>query len=166
MNNYAKTKQQLDKIRSKYTCKGDIIFRTSIQYIVEYGQQKFNNKQYVSSMLASIDKKHDEADRSGKTLWIARDFEKVLVECEAELAEINPYNLLIYIQREVWLGGNGIDYQRAMKMLKDLVSLISDESCYYGEALSKLYDAGFDDTEIEELGFADLLDVDEEDDCE
>ena len=166
MNNYAESKKQINDIRRRYGCKGDVIFRTAIQYIVEHGQYSFKDNERVHEWLNAIDEKHDEAERNGKRLWIGREFEKALIECAVELAVIKPYDLLIYIQKEVWLSGDGIDYQRAMEMLKDLVSLISDESCYYGEALSKLYDAGFDDTEIEELGFADLLDVDEEDDGE
>lgn len=166
MNNYAESKKQIDDIRRRYGCKGDVIFRTAIQYIVEHGQYSFKDNECVQKWMNAIDEKHDEAEQNGKRLWIGREFEKALIECAVELADINAYDLLIYIQKEVWLSGDGIDYQRAMEMLKDLVSLISDESCYYGEALSKLYDAGFDDTEIEELGFADLLDVNEEDDGE
>jgi hypothetical protein len=37
MNNYAESKKTLNKIRSEYDCKGELLFRQAIQYVVDYG---------------------------------------------------------------------------------------------------------------------------------
>lgn len=164
MNTYAESKKTLDKIRNEYGCKGEMIFRTSLQYIVEYGQSKFQNDEWVENQLILIDGKHDEAEVEGKTLWIGRDFEKALIECAREIAKVNVYDLLVYIQKEVWLSNEGgIDYDRAVQLLKGCMSNIEMwNDCQCGLTLNELEDIGFDDEEIEELGFGYLLSVREE----
>jgi hypothetical protein len=69
----------------------------------------------------------------------------------------------MYIQREVWLGGNGINYQRAIELLKYCIESIYSnhyEDC--AETLDDLYSSDFSSEEIEELGYGFLLDVEEE----
>ena len=74
---YTEHKKKLDAIRQEYGCKGDIIFRTALQYIVEYGNLNFRNEKWFNSCIENVDKKHDRADKDGKILWIGRDFEKI-----------------------------------------------------------------------------------------
>lgn len=168
MNNYAESKKTLDHIRDEYGCKGEMIFRTALQYIVEYGQNKFNNDKWAEEQLLLIDGKHDEAETEGKTLWISREFEKALIECAREIANVDSYSLLVYIQKEVWLSNDGgIDYQRAIQLLKGCMSNIEMwNDCQCGMTLNELEDIGFEDEEIEELGFRYLFSAreDEEDD--
>ena len=165
---YTESKKVLDKIRVDYGCKGEMIFRTAIQYIVEYGQCKFNNTEWVEGQLILVDGKHDEAEAEGKFLFIGREFEKAIIECAREVAKINPYDLLIYIQKEVWLSHEGgIDYERAVELLKGCISNIEQwNACQCDLTLHELEDIGFDDDEIEALGYGYLLDTkeDEEDD--
>ena len=87
MNNYVESKKELNRIRDEYGCKGEVIFRTSLQYIVEYGQSQFNNDKWVEEQLILVDGKHDEAEVEGKHLFIGRDFEKALIECTREEEE-------------------------------------------------------------------------------
>lgn len=164
MSNYAESKKALDKIRNEYVCKGEMIFRTSLQYIVEYGQSKFNNNKWVEEQLMLIDRKHDEAKAEGKNLWIGRDFEKALIECARDIAKVDTYSLLVYIQKEVWLSNEGgIDYDRAVTLLKACMSNIEMWNDCRGElTLAEFEDVGFDDDEIVELGFAYVLDAREE----
>ena len=82
MNTYTESKKALDKIREDFCCKGDIIFRTAIQYVVEYGQQTFQDYDFVMNQMAEIDGKHDDAEANGKTLFISRNFEKAIIECD------------------------------------------------------------------------------------
>ena len=51
---YTESKKQLDAIRQKYGCKGDIIFKTAIQYIVELGQNSFKDETVFLSALKSL----------------------------------------------------------------------------------------------------------------
>ena len=93
---YAEHKKMLDKIRQKYGCKGDIIFRTAIQYVIEHGQHNFRNDKWFNSCIEQVDSKHDRAEKDGKILWIARDFEKSLLECAKEVAQIEEYGEFPY----------------------------------------------------------------------
>ena len=164
MNNYVESKKKLDKIRSEYGCKGDMIFRTALQYIVEFGQHMFADAEWVQGQLNRVDAKHDKAESEGKILFIGREFEKAIIECSVALADINPYDLLIYIQKEVWLSNEGgIDYQTAVKLLKNCIYDIEErENCEDKLLLQALENIGFDDDDIEELGFGYLLNCEEE----
>lgn len=163
MNNYAETKKKVDAIRDKYGCKGEVLFRTAIQMIVEHGQDTFSDEDQMNAQFAEIDARHDKADAEHKILFMSREFEKALIECAMELAQIHPYNLLMYIQKEVWLGGDGISYQRAMELLKYYIEYIySNNDGDYEATLDELYCRDFSSEEIEELGYGFLLDVKEE----
>ena len=165
MNNYANTKKELDRIRDEYGCQGEIIFRTALQYIVEHGQSTFNDNGFVNNQLVLIDVKHDKAEAEGKNLFISRKFERAFIECASEIAKVDTYNLLIYIQKEVWLSHEGgIDYDRAVRLLKNCMSWIEEDHASLGEMLDTLEYMGFDDDDIEALGFAYILDVREDED--
>ena len=164
MNNYAESKKALDKIRSEYSCKGDVIFRTAIQCVVEYGTNSLLDDWSYEHLKGDINERHDEAEADGKNLWITRDFELAILECAREIAEVDIHDMLIYIQREIWLGGDGIGYQRAIQLLKGCMSNIEMwNDCKCDLTLGELDDIGFDDDEIEELGFGYLLNNEEED---
>lgn len=164
MNNYSENKKVLDQIRDKYGCKGEMIFRTAIQYVVEYGQCNFNNEDWVNEQLVLVDGKHDEAEINGQHLFIGREFEKALIECARDIAKVDAYDFLIYIQKEVWLSNEvGIDYKRAVQLLKGCMSNIEMwNDCKCDMTLGEFEDIGFDDDEIQELGFGYVLDVREE----
>lgn len=169
MNNYAETKKELDYIRHAYACKGEIVFRTALQYIVEYGQSTFNDDGWVENQLTLIDVKHDKAEAEGKILWIGREFERAFIECAREIAKVDAYSMLVYVQKEVWLSHEGgIDYDRAVNLLTGCMSNIEMwNDCQCGMTLNELEDIGFEDDEIEELGFGYLLSAreDEKDDA-
>lgn len=161
--NYTESKQLLDEIRSKYSCTGDVIFRTAIQYVIEYGQCTFRDEAWFEDQLNEIDDRHDAAEAIGKILFMTRDFEKAIFNCANRLAYIETYDLLIYISREIYLGGDGIDYQRAIGLLKQCMDIVYDRceaDCAY--TLGLFEDMGFHDDEIEQLGFRFLLEEEEE----
>lgn len=159
---YSETKNKLDSIREEYGCKGEIIFRSAIQCVVECGQQTFQDPIWVKQQLDNIDVNHDEADKEGKILFISRDFEKAVLECARELAQIDVHDLLAYIQKEVWLGDNGINYQRAIELIECCVEWIGYNSTDI-DTYNDLIAIGFDSVELEELGYKYLLDAAEED---
>lgn len=166
MNDYKESKKKLDAIRDKYGCKGEVIVRSAIQYIVEFGQRNFNDEEWFNVAISGVDKRHDQAEGENKILFITRDFEKAILECAKELAQIDPYDFMLYIQKEIYLGGDGISYQRAIELLTACIESIYEnhsEDCYY--TLEDLRDCcDFDDSELEELGYGFLLDGEEEDD--
>lgn len=162
MSNYAENKKKLDTIRSKYNCAGDIILKTAIQYIVEHGQHNFRTKWWFDSCIESVDKRHDLADKEGKILLTTRDFEKAILECAKEVAEISAYDFLTYIQREVWLGGDGINYQRAIELCKNAIDCTLADVYETEYALNNIREMDFSDDELDELGFGWMLDAEME----
>ena len=142
-----------------------IVDKPAIQYIVEHGQYNFRNEKWFDSCIENVDKRHDLAERDGKILWITRDFEKELLECAKELAQIDSYDLLIYIQHDVWLGGEEIgqpDYKRALQIIRNCMCYAGD--CYgvYStgnrERLEIFRAMELTDEEIAYFGWEDLLD--------
>lgn len=165
MSNYVESKKALDKIRSDYGCKGEIIFRTAIQYVVDCGQQNFQDLEWVNEQLKITDKKHDALDREKKTRFVSREFEKAIIECAWEIAKVNTYDLLVYIQKEVWLSNEGgMDYKRAIELLKSALEYLEGyNNCNNKENYEAFVDIGLDDDEIEAFGWGYLLNETEED---
>lgn len=166
--NYVESKKKIDAIRQEYGCKGEIIFRTAIQYLVEVGQATLNGETWFQKTLNEIDNKHDAAENEGKFLFTTRDFEKAILKCAKELSEINTYDLLTYIQREVWLGGGEVgepDYQRAMEIIRNCLCYMA--GCYGAytyddeETLEK-FRCIMNDNEIEFFGWEELFENEEE----
>ena len=162
MSNYVETKKELDRIRDEYGCQGEIIFRTALQYIVEHGQNTFNNDGFVNNQLVLIDVKHDKAEKEGKHLFISRKFERAFIECAQEIAKVSTYDLLVYIQKEVWLSNDGgMDYKRAIELLKSCFEWFADDTDNE-RIVENLNLLGFDDDEIESLGYGWLFEKEEE----
>ena len=155
MSNYAETKKTLDSIRSRFSCAGDLIFRTAIQYIVELGANNLLNDATYEDLRSDINKHHDESEAAGKVLFVSRKFELAIVECAREIAYVNIYDLLMYIQQEVWLGGDGISYKRALEIIGNCLIWVAEYECCNNKERLDWFQDKFDlaDEEIEELGF-------------
>jgi hypothetical protein len=165
MNTYENSRKTLEKVRQEFGCKGDIIFRTAIQYVVEYGQEMFRDEEWVKDQLNKVDAKHDVAEAEGKNLWIGREFEKAFIECAVEIAKVNAYDLLIYIQKEVfWSDEGGLDYARAMELLHNCINWFIDYDCCETAVMrERLEDLDFTEDELYTLGLDWLFDTVEED---
>lgn len=162
MSNYIENKSKLDKIRQKYDCKGEILFRTALQYVVECGQQSFQDEDWFKTMLNEIDSRHEIAKAEGKHLFVTRDFEVAIIDCAKEIAKVNTYDLLIYVQKEVWLSGDGMDYQRTIRLLKSALEYLENyNNCNNEENYEAFCGIGLNDDEIEELGFGYLIEEEE-----
>ena len=170
MNNYTESKQKLNSIREKYGGTGELIFKTAIQYVVEYGSCTLLDKEWQDWTMNDIDARHDRAEAIDKVMWCTRDFEKAIYNCAIELAAINTYDLLIYIQREVWLGGGEIgqpDYQRAIKLIHECINWIETSSTSTYDLHDTLTNwCDFHEDEIEYLGYGYLLDYEEDEEDE
>jgi hypothetical protein len=158
MSTYVETKKELDRIRKEYGCKGDIIFRSAIQCVVEYGADNLTDDWNYAHTVDDVNRRHDDAEVEGRTLWISRDFELAILECAREISKVNTYDFLIYIQREIWLSNEGIDYERAIELLKKCMYDIEErENCENKLLYQSFEQIGFDDYEIESLGFDYLI---------
>lgn len=167
MSTYENSRKTLEKIRQEFGCAGDIIFRTAIQYVVEFGQRTFDDEEFLQAQFDRIDAKHNTAEAEGKSLYVGRRIEKACFECAAKIAMVDTYHLIIYIQKEFWVGNEGgIPYERAVKLLQNCMNLIDEDNRECGVTTSDTFDyLGFYDDEIEMLGFGYVIDVkeDEED---
>lgn len=159
---YKISKAMLGKIRDDYGCKGEIIFRSALQYVVECGYHLLQDPLWVQKQLNNIDVNHDEAEKEGKRLFITRDFEKAIIECATEIAKVPSMDLLQYVQKEVWLSGEGMDYQTAIVLLKRCMKWLDEDIALVGDTLEAFYQIGFNDNDIEELGYGWLFEEEEE----
>ena len=166
---YTESKKKLDAIRQKYGCKGEIIFRTAIQMLVDTGKCTILDPSWYQTEMDDIDVRHDKAEAEGKFLFMTRDFEKAIYECARDLCEVDTYDILKYIQKEIWLGGEfgEPDYQRAMQIIRNCLCYTADGYGSYAldceETLSKFREMELTDEEIEYFGWEYLFDVEEED---
>lgn len=157
MSNYKANKEKLDKIRQEYTCKGEVIFTTAVQYTIEVGMANLNRDNWFQKTLDQIDSRHDKAEKEGKWLFMTRDFEKAILYCAKEIAEINAHDLMVYIQREMYLNSGLMDgapdYQRAIAIIKGILSY--EEDCYIGgeRFIYKLDEYRLTDDEICYFGY-------------
>ena len=160
---YIESKKTQNKIREDFGCRGEIIFRTAIQEVVSHGQTTFLDNSIYKDMMNDIDANHNYAEANGKTLFITREFEKAIIECVRELSKIDSYDLLIYIQKEIWLGSDGINYKRAIDIAQTCLNYIIDNECIGNEEiLDKLYELDLSDKEIEDLNFGWVFEEEEE----
>lgn len=158
MSDYLKSKEKMDKIYEKYSCKGDLIVNTALTYLMECGTERLTNDEYVNAALKDVDNTHDKAEVEGKTLFMSRDFTKAIIECAAEFAHCDTRDLIMYMQREIWFYGNNygeLSYANAIRQLQRCISFIADTSNEF--AYDDLIGIGFNDNEIEFLGFEVLL---------
>lgn len=170
MSNYKESQKQLDAIRSKYGCKGDVIFRSAIQNVVEFGSCSLQDKEWYEWTMNDIDSRHDNAEATGKFLWCTRDFEKAIIDCAVELSAINTYDFLVYIQKEVWLSGEvgEPDYQRALEIIKGILSNEEyyREYCVGGDDFAeKMQEYGLTDDEICFFGYEKYVYGEDEEEC-
>lgn len=161
---YKVAKVELDKIRAKYSSAGDVLFRVALQYVIDCGRQVFEDDDWVKEQLDIIDRKHEAFEREKKMAFVSREFEKASIECAQEIAKVDAYNLLIYIQKEVWLGGEGIDHKRAVRLLKwSLEYIENDNGCNNTDTYEAFECIGLTDDEIRKLNFGYLIPEIEED---
>lgn len=166
---YTESKKKLDAIRQEYGCKGELIFRTAIQNVVTYGHSTLLDKGWYECTMNDIDSNHDYAEKEGIFLFCTRDFEKAIVDCSVALCDVEAYDFLTYIQREVWLGGGEVgepDYQRALDIIRNCLYYTSDRYGAYteecSETLYKFREMELTDEEIAYFGWEYLFDVEEE----
>ena len=162
MSNYTETKKELDKIREKYGCKGEVIFRSALQCVLDYGMSDMLDDWCYQHRVDEVNERHNEAEAEGKTLWITRDFELAILECAREISKVEAYDLLVYVQKEVWLSDEGVDYQRLKNLLRKCMNEIEDHYCNNKNILDTFQYIGFTDDELCEFGFEYLFDESEE----
>ena len=150
MNNYAENKKKIEKIRDRY---GEFVFRGGVSHLMDVGIRNLT-KENVEETCKEI----MQSDDTGR--FMTNGFQCELVKAAYELAQISNIDLLVYIQREVTYDVfDGVNsYQRAIGLLKKCMEQIeSDEGYDHIETLNVFESLGFEDEEIESLGFGYLI---------
>lgn len=104
-----------------------------------------------------------KSDDTGR--FMTNEFECEIVKAAYDLAQVPHIDLLVYIQREVVydIFDGTLNYQRAINLLKNCMSQIeANEFGDYTETHTIFANLGFDDDEIENLGFEYLIPDNEE----
>lgn len=152
--NYMESKKKLDELRRE----NEVLFRMAISYLMDTGIQHFTEEN-VTRTCAEIMKQDDSHS------FMSNKFQCELVKTAAEIAKLDHIHILTYIGREVYwdVGDNGISYQRAIDLLRGCVGTIDEHHELCSDVLEDLYYAGFNNDEIDSLGYGYLLDVEKED---
>lgn len=155
MSNYVENKKKIEAIRDKY---GEFVFRGGISHLMDVGIRHLT-KEAVEETCEEIMQSDDTRQ------FMTNEFKCELIKAAYELAQVSHIDLLVYIQREVAYDVfDGVNsYQRAISLLKKCMEQIeADENYNNTETLGVFESIGFNDDEIEVLGFKYLLEESEE----
>ena len=125
---------------------------SAVQVMIDVGQDNLKNDEWCNKAMNEIDERHNETEAKGKVSFVSRNFEKGIIECAKEITKVDIYDLLIYLQNEIYFGGEDMSLRRAKEMLKVSLSYCTT---------SDIQNMGFSEEELEELGYAELIDEQE-----
>lgn len=151
---YAESKKKLDELRHK----NEAMFRMSISHLMDVGIRHLT----AENIEANCEEIMKEDDTNH---FMTNEFKCELIRMAGDIAQIDHIHLLVYISRQMYYGvdDNRIDYQRAIEMVQDCIDWIVD-GVSYGTGYDELvHEVGFDESELEELGYVYLLDDVKED---
>lgn len=153
MSNYVESKKKIESVRNK--C-GEIMFRMAISHLMDVGIRHLTEENVEETCKEIM--QHDDSKA-----FMTNEFSCNLVRMAYELTQVPHTDLLVYIQREVVydIFDGAPSYERAIEILKKCMSWIVN-GVPYGSPYIDLTDLGFNDDELEALGFAYLLDLKEE----
>lgn len=150
MSSYMESKKTIEAIRNKV---GEMMFRMAISHLMDVGIRNLTEE-----MVEDTCKKIMQEDDS--KAFMTNEFKCDLIRTAYELAQISHTDLLVYIQREVVydIFDGMLSYERAIELLKKCMYDIEErENCENKLLYQSLEQIGFNDNEIEKLGFDYLL---------
>lgn len=153
MNNYAESKQKLDTIRNR----DEMLFRMAISHLMDVGIRHLTDEN-IAETCAEIMKEDDTHS------FMTNEYKCTLVKTAGELAKIDHIHLLNYISKEVYydVGDNKINYQRAIELLRGCLDYCGNNTYEVMYTLEMAKEMGFDENEIEELGYGYMLNEEED----
>lgn len=114
----------IDKIKQKYDCKGELIFRSALCLLLNYGKERCGNTNWVNDNKELIKKRHKEAEEQGKNLFVGERIEIAIIDCAYELAQFDNWELMKYIQTEVQTGWEIPTYKKLGEQIKYLCAIV------------------------------------------
>lgn len=150
---YTESKKKLDELLRT----NEVMFRMAISHLMDVGIRHLTEE----NIEANCKKIMQEDDTNH---FMTNEFKCDLIRIAGELAKIDHIHLLVYISREMYFGvdDNHLSYNRLVYLAKGSISWILADTYETEYALQEVREMGFNDDEIEELGYGWMLDVEEE----
>ena len=154
MSNYAESKKKFDEIRNRV---GEPMFRMGISHLMDVGIRHLDND-LVEETCEKI-MQEDDTDR-----YMTNEFKCDILRAAYELAQVSHIDLLAYISREMFYdtGDDMPTYDRAIQLLKGCMNFFVEDSSGTAETCDVFDYIGFNDDEVEALGWGYILDIKEE----
>lgn len=151
---YKESKKKLDEL-----CRtNEPMFRMAISHLMDVGIRHLteeNIEKTCQKIMQEDDTNH----------FMTNEFKCGLIRMSGELAKIDHIHLLTYISREIFydVDDNHLSYKRLHSLAKGSISWVLADTYETEYALQEIREMGFEDDEIEELGYGWMLDTEEED---
>lgn len=150
MSNYAESKKKFDEIRNRV---GEPMFRMGISHLMDVGIRHLD-KDLVEETCEKI----MQEDDTGR--YMTNEFKCDILRTAYDLAQISHVDLLAYISREMFYdtGDDMPTYDRAIQLLKGCMNFFVEDSSGTAETCDVFDYIGFNDDEIEALGWGYIFD--------
>lgn len=125
----------INKIKSKYDCKGELIFRSALCLLLDYGKERCGNVDWVNDNKELTHQNHKEAEEQGKHLLVSERLENAIIDCAYELAQFGNWELMEYIQTEIQTDWQTPTYKQLGEQIKYLCTIIKS---YNGNNVSEI----------------------------
>lgn len=153
MSNYAESKMKIEAIRNKA---GEIVFRMAISHLMDVGIRHLT-EEIIEDTCNEIMQEDDSK------AFMTNEFKCTLIRTACRLAQVPHIDLLVYIQREVVYDvyDSIPSYERTIELLKSCLEWFTDDT-NNATIIENLNLLGFNDDEIEGLGYGWLFEEEEE----
>jgi ERCC4-related helicase len=153
MTTYVESKKKIEEIRNT----NETMFRMAISHLMDVGIRHLTEEN-INRTCEEIMQEDDSK------AFMTNEFKCDLIRTAGELARIDHIHLLVYISREVYYDvfDDEISYERLKCLAKGSISWILADTYETDYALQEIREIGFEDEEIESLGYGWMLDAEEE----
>ena len=135
----------INKIKQKYDCKGELIFRSALCLLLDYGKERCGNMDWVNDNKELTKKNFREAEEQGKHLLVSERLEIAIMDCAYELAQFGNWELMEYIQTEMLIDWQTPTYKKLGEQIKYLCAIVKS---YNGNNVSEVLDEWSIDQEV------------------
>lgn len=146
MSNYVESKRKLDAIRNEV---GEPMFRMALTHTFDVGFRHLTEENIEATC-------NDMMKDDDSNAFMTNEYKCDLVRTAGKIAKIPPYDVEVYVNREMEYsaGGDYIQYSRLLRILRGALDYIYEDiqDC---EVFCKIMekDIGIDEDEIMQLGY-------------
>ncbi len=153
MKSYVESKKKIEEIRNI----NETMFRMAISHLMDCGYRHLTQENVERTCKEIM--QEDDSKR-----FMTNEFKCDLVKMTGELSKIDHIHLLTYISREVYyhVDDNCLSYHRLFKLAKGCIEWVLADAYETEFALQEIRDMGFEDEDIDYLGFGWMLETEEE----